>query len=84
MADKRSNPATFSVASSIVAAIERSMGVIEFKPDGTIVRANDLFLAMVGYTQAEIQDRHHRIFVQPEAAARPAYQNQRGQHQLTF
>jgi methyl-accepting chemotaxis protein len=75
MADKRSNPATFSVASSIVAAIERSMGVIEFKPDGTIVRANDLFLTMVGYTQAEIQGRHHRIFVQPEAAAQPAYQD---------
>ena len=75
MADKRSNPATFSVASSIVAAIERSMGVIEFKPDGTIVRANDLFLAVVGYTQAEIQGRHHRIFVQPEAAAQPAYQD---------
>lgn len=52
MADKRSNPASFSVVSSIVAAIERSMGVIEFKPDGTIVRANDLFLAVVGYTQA--------------------------------
>lgn len=75
MADKISNLTTFSVASSIVAAIERSMGVIEFKPDGTIVRANDLFLAVVGYTQAEIQGRHHRIFVQPEEAAQRAYQD---------
>ena len=75
MADKRSNPESFSVASSIVAAIERSMGVIEFKPDGTIVRANDLFLAAVGYTQAEIQGRHHRIFVKPEQAAQRAYQD---------
>ncbi len=75
MADKISNLTTFSVASSIVAAIERSMGVIEFKPDGTIVRANDLFLAVVGYTQAEIQGRHHRIFVQPGEAAQRAYQD---------
>lgn len=75
MADKLSNPAAFSVASSIVAAIERSMGVIEFKPDGTIVRANDLFLAAVGYTQGEIQGQHHRIFVQPEKAAQRAYQD---------
>ena len=75
MADKISNLTTFSVAPSIVAAIERSMGVIEFKPDGTIVRANDLFLAVVGYTQAEIQGRHHRIFVQPGEAAQRAYQD---------
>jgi methyl-accepting chemotaxis protein len=75
MATKRSIPATSSAASSIVAAIDRSMGVIEFKPDGTIVRANDLFLAVVGYTQEEVQGRHHRIFVNPAEADKRAYKD---------
>ena len=73
MATKRSAESSAATA-SILAAIERTMGVIEFKPDGTIVRANDLFLAAVGYTQDEIQGQHHRMFVRPEAAARREYQ----------
>ena len=68
-----------SVASSthnaaIIAAIERTMGVIEFKPDGSIVRANDLFLKWVGYTQEEIQGQHHRMFIKPEETAQREYQ----------
>ncbi|MEI6762242.1 MAG: PAS domain S-box protein [Betaproteobacteria bacterium] len=75
MATKRSTPPASAAAASIVGAIERSMGVIEFKPDGTIVRANDLFLAVVGYALEDIQGRHHRIFVKPEVATQQAYQD---------
>ncbi|GGC68609.1 methyl-accepting chemotaxis protein [Marinobacter halophilus] len=43
-------------------AINRSMATIEFKPDGTIIRANQNFLDAVGYRLEDIQGRHHRIF----------------------
>ena len=54
-------------------AIRRSQAVIEFTPDGVILTANDIFLAATGYTLDEIQGRHHRIFMDPEEAASPAY-----------
>ncbi|WP_264046826.1 methyl-accepting chemotaxis protein [Methylobacterium flocculans] len=44
-------------------ALDRSQAVIEFKPDGTILTANENFLATVGYSLAEIQGRHHSLFV---------------------
>ncbi len=43
-------------------AINRSMATIEFKPDGTILRANQNFLDAIGYRQEEVQGKHHRIF----------------------
>ena len=49
------------------AAISRSQAVIEFKLDGTIVTANQNFLDAVGYTLAEIQGKHHSMFVDPAA-----------------
>lgn len=54
-------------------AIRRSQAVIEFNPDGTILWANDNFLNTVGYTLAEIQGRHHSMFVDPSYAASPEY-----------
>lgn len=56
-----------------IAAIGKSQAVIEFKPDGTILTANDNFLAAVGYTLAEIQGQHHRLFVAPEEKHSPEY-----------
>ncbi len=46
-----------------IAAINRSQGVIEFNLDGTVITANSNFLAVVGYTAAEVVGKHHRIFV---------------------
>lgn len=46
-----------------LAAIEKSQAVIEFGMDGTIARANDNFLAAVGYAAAEIVGHHHSMFV---------------------
>jgi methyl-accepting chemotaxis protein len=56
-----------------LAAISAAQAVIEFKPDGTIVTANDNFLAAVGYRLDEVQGRHHSMFVEPAAAAAPEY-----------
>ncbi len=46
-----------------IAAINKSQAVIEFLPDGTIVTANENFLACMGYTVGDIRDRHHSMFV---------------------
>ncbi|WP_340644696.1 PAS domain-containing methyl-accepting chemotaxis protein [Phenylobacterium sp.] len=46
-----------------VAAINRSQAVIEFELDGTIITANENFLATVGYSLPEIQGRKHSLFV---------------------
>jgi methyl-accepting chemotaxis protein len=46
-----------------VAAAGRSQAVIEFNLDGTILTANENFLNALGYSLAEIQGKHHSIFV---------------------
>ncbi len=56
-----------------VTAIDRAQAVIEFDLTGTIITANDNFLAAVGYTLEEVAGRHHRIFVDPEYARSDAY-----------
>ena len=47
-------------------AFSRSMAMIEFNTDGTILSANENFLKTVGYTLEEIRGRHHSIFVGEE------------------
>jgi methyl-accepting chemotaxis protein len=56
-----------------VDAINRSQAVIEFTPQGVILNANDNFLKTLGYTLAEIQGQHHRLFVDPAEVNTPAY-----------
>ncbi|AWB22640.1 MULTISPECIES: PAS domain-containing methyl-accepting chemotaxis protein [Methylobacterium] len=56
-----------------ITAIDRSQGVIQFAPDGTILEANENFLAAVGYRAHEIKGRHHRIFVEPDHASSAEY-----------
>jgi len=55
------------------AALRRSLAVIEFEPDGTIIVANDIFLGLVGYKLSEIQGRHHRLFMAEEDARAEGY-----------
>lgn len=47
---------------AILEALDRSQAVIEFKPDGTILHANNNFLQCVGYSLNEIVGKHHRLF----------------------
>jgi len=54
-------------------AVDKSQGVIEFELDGTIVEANDNFLAVVGYTASEIRGKHHSMFVDPAYAGSSEY-----------
>jgi methyl-accepting chemotaxis protein len=53
--------------------ISRSMATIEFQLDGTVVDANENFLAVMGYTKSEIVGRHHRNFVEPTYAESNEY-----------
>jgi PAS domain S-box-containing protein len=48
---------------SVLAALDHSQAMIEFKMDGTIITANDNFLKAMGYSLDEIQGKHHSIFV---------------------
>ncbi|MEM7337735.1 MAG: PAS domain-containing methyl-accepting chemotaxis protein [Actinomycetota bacterium] len=64
---------TMSDEERIMASLDRSQAVIEFKPGGEIVGANQNFLGALGYTRSEIVGNHHRIFVDPLEAASPDY-----------
>jgi methyl-accepting chemotaxis protein len=49
-----------------IAAVSRSAAVIAFNMDGTIITANDGFLSAMGYGLAEIEGKHHSMFVEPD------------------
>ncbi|MBF4245228.1 PAS domain S-box protein [Vibrio anguillarum] len=46
----------------VLRAVNDNFAVIEFQPDGTILRANKNFQNTVVYSLEEIQGKHHRIF----------------------
>lgn len=54
-------------------ALYRSHAVAEFKPDGTIIRGNAAFLAMMGYDLAELRGKHHSLFVPAEERESSGY-----------
>ncbi|MCC4264964.1 PAS domain-containing methyl-accepting chemotaxis protein [Oceanimonas baumannii] len=47
---------------SVLAALDRSMAVIEFSVDGTVLTANDNFLSLLGYRLEQVVGQHHRLF----------------------
>ena len=55
------------------AAASRAQAVIEFNLDGTILTANENFLNAMGYSLAEIQGKHHSIFVPSAEHGSAAY-----------
>jgi methyl-accepting chemotaxis protein len=73
-------------AAAQLKALRHSQACIEFKLDGTILWANPLFLDAMGYTLADIEGRHHRMFVPQREAESEAYAAfwgalRRGEHQ---
>ena len=56
-----------------VNAIDRAQAVIEFDLDGNVITANANFLDLMGYSEAEVVGRHHRIFVDEETASGTSY-----------
>ena len=47
---------------SLLKAIGRSMAVVEFTPQGRVIKANRNFLETMGYSLEEVQGRHHGLF----------------------
>ncbi len=58
----------------VVAALNKSLAVIEFEPSGNIITANANFLNAMGYRLEEIQGQHHAIFVDDQETQSPEYQ----------
>lgn len=56
-----------------LSAIEHAVPMIVFSPDGTVLRANDLFLSTLGFQLDDVIGRHHRIFCDPDYVASPLY-----------
>lgn len=54
-------------------AIRQHVAWIEFLPDGEIISANQQFLDLSGYSLAEIQGKHHRIFCHPTYSQSSGY-----------
>ncbi|WP_424931732.1 methyl-accepting chemotaxis protein [Amaricoccus macauensis] len=60
---------------SQVDALRRSIPVIEFDLNGTILWANELFLQTMGYRLDEIVGKHHQMFVPDELVDTEEYRN---------
>ncbi len=58
---------------SMIEAVNRSQAVVEFALDGTILDANENFLAAMGYRLEEIKGRKHAMFVTRDYAASADY-----------
>ena len=51
------------LSNGMLDALDRSQAIIQFRSDGTIVKANDNFLQTTGYRLDEIVGKHHSIFM---------------------
>ena len=56
-----------------MAAIDKVLGVIEFTLDGRILKINQNFSQVTGYSAAEVIGQHHRMFMAADEADSPAY-----------
>ncbi len=58
---------------ALLAALEHVQAVIEFDLDCRVLRANSLFLDLMGYSADEVMGQHHRIFCPPEVTSGDSY-----------
>nr|WP_311970425.1 PAS domain-containing methyl-accepting chemotaxis protein [Pseudomonas baltica] len=59
---------------ALVGALMRSTAMIEFTLGGIVLTANENFLESMGYTQAQIEGQHHRMFCLPSDAQSAQYE----------
>ncbi|MGL6051028.1 MAG: PAS domain-containing protein, partial [Aeromonas salmonicida] len=57
-----------------VDAVKGGVATITFTPDGGILEANEPFLNLMGYSAAELQGQHHRMFCSKALAQSSDYQ----------
>ncbi|WP_137174467.1 PAS domain-containing methyl-accepting chemotaxis protein [Massilia sp. HP4] len=58
---------------AIYSALDGAQAIIEFDLNGNILRANDNFLAVTGYSDDELTGRYHSMFCGRELIDSPAY-----------
>ncbi len=68
-----SPPQESARTAALLAALEHVQAVIEFDLDCRVLRANTLFLDLMGYSAHEILGQHHRMFCPPEVTSSDAY-----------
>lgn len=68
-----SQPAPAPLDSAFSSAIEKSWAVVEFTPEGEVLRSNEAFAAIFGYRAAEIVGLKHSAFCEPSFAASAEY-----------
>ncbi|TGD94219.1 PAS domain-containing protein, partial [Methylobacterium nonmethylotrophicum] len=62
-----------NVAEATLEALKKSLAMIEFNLDGTVIQANANFLALLDYRLDEIVGKDHRMFLDKETAASSDY-----------
>ena len=67
------NSSGYRDARRTIEALNRSLAIIEFDVDGSVLAANANFLTLMGYELSEIVGRHHRQFVTQDERQSPAY-----------
>jgi len=65
ISEKKRLEAASADSTAMFSALGKSLAVIEFQMDGTIITANENFLNALGYTLDEIKGKHHSLFVEP-------------------
>ncbi|XOV79791.1 MAG: PAS domain-containing protein [Aestuariibacter sp.] len=68
------NNAENNEAKAKIAALDRSLAIIEFDPSGNILDANDNFLNVMGYSHAEVVGHHHSMFLSQQEQGSSEYQ----------
>ncbi|EOD78181.1 Methyl-accepting chemotaxis protein [Grimontia indica] len=64
-----------SEANAKIAALDKSLAIIEFDTKGNILSANENFLKVMGYTPDEIIGKHHSLFVEKAFASSSEYRD---------
>jgi methyl-accepting chemotaxis protein len=65
--------ATIAEQDQVIAAMNLSMALIQFTPEGEILQANENFLKLMKYNSAELLGKHHSIFCERPYVASHEY-----------
>ncbi|WP_295693769.1 PAS domain-containing protein, partial [uncultured Maricaulis sp.] len=58
---------------AVLDALQKSYAIISFKPDGTILEANENFCQVMGYSAREVVGQPHRMFLSDGEAQTAEY-----------
>ena len=70
-----SAPQEAARTAALLAALEPVQAVIEFDLEGRVLRANQLFLELMGYSAHEMVGQHHSMFCEPGLMQSQAYRD---------